>query len=329
MDLTQLKRDAWDALRRMEDAWGIQDDLPLRMEEENESTSPVAASGTKILDLIKVTIDAVRAVRAWSLAVPLRSDDHQAYSSPGTTRSTKPRILSSISTPSRPAATVNGSRSISGSALSVGGTPDEVDRRDPFQEVRKRALDVLVCLRGVEERFRVHEVGESSFESETDGGPSTTAAESRSRRRRRRTDSNPDPVDDLWVFSERFNQEPEWTEDDKKSWYDRLAHGQDGWVYRDDVEVGEELGEEVQVVQRYLMAAASAFSDGEGGPSPWRVRGGVDSRDEDVFGGPVGDAGQGHGEGGERVLPSWAEERGEDGGDGTSSECAWEPETDP
>lgn len=306
LDPGQLKRDAMTALRRMEYAWRIH---PVAVDDEIEEGK------TDVLELLRVTTDAVRAIRAWSLAVPLSSiasSAKQEHAKPISTPPAKSRI-SSISTPSRPSPTpTNGLRTVSGGLLASAGKSEQdiegKERRDPFSELRKCGLDVLVCLRGLEERFREEVVeGDTSVEEEPPAGLVVEGHPDKTPERRQTTPGEPD---DLWVFTERTDltsgnaaDEP----DKQGTWYERLtstAGGGGGWVYR-DVVIPEEVGEEVRVIERYLDAVrGSLFPDSDGG-SPWREgeRRADDGEAKDVFG-TSGMADQGRGEG----IPEWAEE---------------------
>lgn len=252
----------------MERVWGI------------EGGAEEGGGFVRVLETLKVTVDAVRAVRAWSLAAPASSLTHRRgyRSAHGIgTGSGRGKPPSTISTPSRPA--------IVGRVISSGSTTPsaaEIEGAgDPLVELRRRALDVLVCLRGLEEKFRVEEAGDASVEEETEERPEGLNPE----------DAPADPpipapeseTENLWLFSERFGDtsSSENTSAEKVTWYERLASGDGGgWVYRDDV-VPEEVHAERKVVVAYLRAVEGVL-----GGCPWRVGLREDRADEgDVFGG--------------------------------------------
>lgn len=311
------------SLERMEDAWRIRpvpDVQEQQVEEDEEQTS--------VLQLLKVTVEAIRAVRAWSLALPPSATG--SSTNPGlhklasTTPVSKPRI-SSISTPSRPAPTPTaGSRSVSG-ILASGMKSEESagsERRsgDPSAEVRRSALDVLVCLRSLEERFREIPVeGDSSVEEEPradlvqriEGGVNPE-----------RRGSDVGESEDLWIFTERTDTAQcgmTVDEGDRRTWYDRLATS-GGYVYR-AISAPEDVEEEVPVISKYLQTVRRTLFPGCDAGSPWRLgerRGAEDREKEDVFGGPS-DASGGH-KG--KEIPEWADSaRWENKQDRESSEC--------
>lgn len=100
VDLLTLRNEAYTALRRMERVWGIADGA-------EAWRRPVS-----VLEVLRVTVDAVRAVRAWSLAVPLAAlAQREGY--PESSSVVGKGRPSTISTPSRPAVVA---RVVSGTA---------------------------------------------------------------------------------------------------------------------------------------------------------------------------------------------------------------------
>ncbi|KAJ9124814.1 hypothetical protein QFC24_003183 [Naganishia onofrii] len=322
LDPGKLRSEAFDALKALEEAWLIDTDSehtrtasPPRDQQEGavEVEPP-----TKILSLLKTTVDAVRAVRAWSLAVPatslLRSSAVIRQKDYSRTSLTKPRIPT-MSTPSRPAPASQSSRSVSDTSIRLaarhgngqiisGGGGEE---KDPLSDLRKAALDVLACLRGVEERFRTtDDSADNSFEElheEEMPGQATSVSPDRQQQQQQRSspfkaprsDTQPSTIpskriedsEDLWFFSQRAGDSSasgEWTEEEKKGWYERLMSGEAGWTYRPDIRVGVELQEEREVVRRYLDTVVDTFfgaTTGEGNEVPWRrkVMRGEDERE--------------------------------------------------
>ncbi|KAJ9099117.1 hypothetical protein QFC21_003996 [Naganishia friedmannii] len=312
LDPGKLQREAFESLQALEETWRIDnkgeqahDASSYRKQEEDEGIGPP----TKILDLLKTTIDAVRAVRAWSLAVPAtsltrysatRQYDHiRAANTPA-----KPRIPT-ISTPSRPAPPNPSSRSVSGTSIRLAGKNADGEamlgggeEKDPLSDLRKAALDVLACLRGVEEKFRMSsdDSADNSFEDppheEEPQGRSTSVSPKRHQQQEFSPPKGPserpamepstistqriEESEDLWFFSQRAGDcspSAEWSEEEKKgSWYDRLTSGVAGWSYRPDVRVGSELQEEQEVVERYLVTVVETFFSGMEGTTevPWR-----------------------------------------------------------
>jgi hypothetical protein len=291
----------------MGDAWRIH---PVTDGNEDE----VAEGKTGVLELLRVTTDAVRAVRAWSLALPPSANPlsaKQELKKLISTPTAKPRI-SSISTPSRPSATpMNGLRSVSGGLLASTGRSEPntegKEGRNPFSELRKCALDVLVSLRGLEERFREEVAeGDSSIEEEQPTEHVVEGNVNGTPEQRQPISGEPD---DLWAFTERTDLTPGTAEggsDKKDTWYERLATagGGGGWVYR-DISVAEDLEEEVRVIERYLEAVRGTLFPGTEGGSPWREgeRRVGDGEGEDVFGTPGGVD-----QTVRREIPEWAEE---------------------
>lgn len=174
------------------------------------------------------------------------------------------------------------------------------EEKDPLSDLRKTALDVLACLRGVEEKFRSNDddSADNSFEDphEEDTRISSTSTSpkchhSQSSPLKESTSSvpprvEPSPIpskriedsEDLWFFSQRADDASpsgEWTEEEekKRSWYDRLASGEAGWTYRHDVRLGTDLQEEQEVVKRYLGTVVETFFGSAEGVNevPWRT----------------------------------------------------------
>jgi hypothetical protein len=283
IDLAGLKADAFHSLRRMEEVWGMRD-------------GEAEDGYLRVLDTLRVTVNAVRAVRAWSLAVPASSlTHHQGSAGIGIGK----KNATTISTPSRPA--IVGRVVSSSSTTPWAGAEGE---RDPMVQLRRRALDVLVCSRGLEEKFRVEEQGDTLIEEETDEKQEVSDPEDVPTPERLTDPAVPAPESDtenLWLFSERFGDTfPDPTPSDKPTWYERLASGDAGFVYRDDV-LPAEVDAEREVVGAYLQAVEGVLA------CEWRGRGEED--EGDVFGGKAraGDAVPRMEDGaGGRSLPDWA-----------------------
>lgn len=294
VDLPTLRNDAFTTLRRMERVWGI------------DHGDELWQGRVTVLELLRVTVDAVRAVRAWSLAVPLAAlAQREGYlESSSVVGKGRP---STISTPSRPAVV---SRVVSGTASGGMGSRGNTERADPLGGLRRCALDVLVALRGLEERFRVEEKGDASVEEEEDlPEVSDNAGDTTTPGRFVEPDTEDPDAENLWLFSERFGDAAALGEGGgKTSWYERLTGGEEGWVYREDV-VLEDVRKERDVVEEYLEAVEDTFGRQSTG-RVWRLREGDPDEEGDVFGGKA--SGEGapvtgldtEAEG--PLLPNWA-----------------------
>lgn len=282
----QLKHEAMAALREMEDAWRIHPGTAEDSQEEAEAEGVRKEANQEeeeharpsVLHLLKVTTEAIRAVRAWSLVLPPSVLPPSHAPTPGTlTPVSKPRI-STISTPSRPSPTPNSTRSVSQGLLGPGTKSEEKERPgDPLAGVRRCALDVLVCLRGMEERFRVEEAGDSSVEEES----ADVLHQGEARDVLQRRESGPAESEDLWIFSERTDTQHVPEEGDTRgTWHDRLT-ASGGYVYRPISR--EDVKEEVQVISRYLNTVRRTLFPFSEGDSPWRAAEREDG-EEDVFG---------------------------------------------
>ncbi|KAJ9092943.1 hypothetical protein QFC19_008541 [Naganishia cerealis] len=306
VDLGKLRREAFESLKSLEEMWRVnetQEPSNRETHDGQEGCVQLELSSTNILDLLKTTVDAIRAVRAWSLAVPATSlirSEHPQHEHLRASHqfASKPRIPT-ISTPSRPAPQPS-SRSASGTSMRLVGRNADGEgkvgeEKDSLSDLRKAALNVLACLRGVEEKFRVDDVVDSSPEGRGED-ETHSRLESMSLDRQElpliltakphiseRPEDGPSTLpnkrieesEDLWFFSQRVGRDKdEWTEEEKKGWYERLSSGEAGWSYRDDVRIPDELPEETEVVRRYLETVVKTFfgADALQGKSqiPWR-----------------------------------------------------------
>ncbi|KAJ9116302.1 hypothetical protein QFC22_004742 [Naganishia vaughanmartiniae] len=358
LDLGKLRREAFESLQALEQAWRIDNERERpkapsspREQSEDEEVEP----STRILDLLKTTVDAVRSVRAWSLAVPAtslicssssRQSDHiRTCTIPAKSR------IPTISTPSRPAPAYTGGRSVSGTSVRLAARNGDGEllhgggeEKDPLFDLRKAALDVLACLRGVEEKFRTTaDSADNTFEDlpledlpheqETRDGP-TSGSPKRQQQQQQQSpvleappSSKPPQVEpstipakriedseDLWFFSQRAGDatDAQWAEEGKKGWYERLKSGEGGWTYRDDVRVPAELQEEREVVRRYLWTVVETFfGSAEGSVEiPWRaMKGGEVARgpvisEAEAVGDPTSYRST---EGEVKALPKWSD----------------------
>ncbi|KAI0631512.1 hypothetical protein C8Q77DRAFT_1127287 [Trametes polyzona] len=216
------------------------------------------ARGTiDVLDLLKNTTRAVRAVRNYLVSLP---DDSQV---PQTRPHFRPQTLSSSPLPKR--------------QVSQPNSP-----HDPLTRIRGRALEVLAVLRELEERARLpldHDAYDAqSDHGSTNDGP-TTAPHSRGTSpssqieeaefldadtsvsisfiavggQQRAVPVWEDETDDV-------NNESEEEREKRERWDERLVLG-GGWLYQQDLRM-EDLAREREVVSRYLDAVDDVLFGG-------------------------------------------------------------------
>lgn len=263
IDLEKLRADTVDALSTVEKIWDLElaSDAGQIVSEEQTATSPV-----DVLELLKASVDAIRSVRAYSMALPSSMLPSSSSSSKPTLRvpSTLGRARQSLSTPSRPAPR---SVSSSGSVTSNFGSTTAIAEEDPLAEVRKAALEVLTGLRALEERSRVEDVASTlpSRDGQAVGGEldvesaapaQDLAGHSRDDQQHPRitlqSEDNEDEEDLSFFFPTESEDQ---TGVPKDSWYDRLNDAdREGWLYRTDMTIGIDLLEERRLVQAWLRA---------------------------------------------------------------------------
>ena len=278
VDLNSLRVAALTSLQAVDKIWRI---------------NPPPGSGTDatdepseidILEVLRVSVEAIRAVRAYSLALPA-SSLVSSSKTPSTSMLRVPsglgRARQPLSTPSRPAPR---SVSSSGSGSSILRNPSPVPEDDPLAEVRKAALDLLIGLRAVEERSRVEESGQQNAGSERmhveatnsietqdasplHDRPSIQNAPQREIATSPRLEANltieeqEDEDDDLSFFFPNESEE----QDSRDSWYKRLNDAdREGWLYRTDLRVDDNLIEEQQLVKAWLKAVDRRIFGGQG-----------------------------------------------------------------
>jgi hypothetical protein len=162
--------------------------------------------------------------------------------------------------------------------------PSPVPENDPLAEVRKAALDLLIGLRAVEERSRVEESSRQNPGSERlyDEATNPTETEDSSplhdhsfmqKAVQRDIETSPhlkanlpieeqeDEDDDLSFFFPNESGE----QDNKDSWYKHLNDAdREGWLYRADLRIDENLLEEQQLVKAWMEAVDRRIFGGQG-----------------------------------------------------------------
>jgi hypothetical protein len=278
IDLDKLRSDGREAIRTVEEAWGLGGTETAEVLRSDAHGSP---NQVDILELLKASIDAVRSVRAYSMALPTAMLPSCGPTTQSTLRipSGQGRMRQSLSTPSRPAP-----RSVSSSGSMQSGSMPAVDE-DPLSEVRKAALEVLTGLRALEERSRVVDSTALSMQPEntlTETGPPTQSRTSQgddepenSRLAPRTRDFEDQPRVTVSVDESEEEEDlsfffPTESEDQtgvvKDSWYNRLNDAdRQGWLYRTDMTIDPDLLEERRLVKTWLQAVdRRIFGHGNG-----------------------------------------------------------------
>ena len=278
VDLDSLRAGALTSLRAVDKVWRI-NPISGSVADANDDSSEI-----DILEVLRVTVEAIRAVRAYSLALPtssllLSSKSHSTSMlrvPSGLGRARQP-----LSTPSRPAPR---SVSSSGSGSSILRNPSPVPEDDPLAEVRRAALDLLIGLRAVEERSRVEEsslqnAGSGRLQDEAANQTATEYVSSPHDRPsmqetvQRESEASPhleinlmmedqeEDDDDLSFFFPNETGE----QDSKDSWYKRLNDAdREGWLYRADLRIDENLKEEQHLVEAWMKAVDQRIFGGQG-----------------------------------------------------------------
>ena len=266
IDLEKLRADALESICSVEQIWSLETPEDLGNSEPKNGAAP---SPVNVLYLLKASVDAIRIVRAYSMAIPLSMLPCTSSSTHPTLRvpSGLGRARQSLSTPSRPAP-----RSVSstGSVGSNHGASTPIPEEDPLAEVRKAALEVLTCLRALEERSRIE--GSNTTVSRQEGDDalveqSDTARELHDGAQRPQITVQMEESEEEEDLSFFFPTESEdQTGNPKDSWYDRLnAADREGWLYRTDMAVDPDLLEERNLIKAWLRAVDSKiFGRGAG-----------------------------------------------------------------
>lgn len=229
-----LRRNAVRSLETVVKLW----DLP-----RDEVASRTEPRPTEILEVLLSTVSAIRAVRSYSLALPSSTFNRSAPSSgfPAIP------IRQNISTSSRPSL-----RAVAGDARSSTASESE---KDPLAEVRKAALEVLGSLRTLEEKCRIM-VSNKLPEEELLDTPDLASTLQAGTLSVGDTSSNPTEEENFTYDDEaeyydgvNFGADPQ---EDRKSWEEKLASGEEGWLYRSNVDLASEFPEERAGVRRYL-----------------------------------------------------------------------------
>ncbi|PFH53635.1 hypothetical protein AMATHDRAFT_79094 [Amanita thiersii Skay4041] len=259
----------------------------LTITESNGGANPIGT--VDILGLLKTTTRAIRSARNYLLSLPPQDESPTT-----TTGSTKQQFRPTSLGVAKPKAQANASNK----SLLAGSDPSAV--------LRKSALEVLSVLRDVEERYRLP-LSDEAYDAQSDGGghgsvsgrvasPSHDADED-GRGVHIIHDGDMSVTYSLVQVGGRYESVPVWEDEEHASdaeeegekrdlWDERLVLGS-GWLYRQDVRMGD-LTKERKVILAYL-----------------------DVVDNVIFGGIKGEEGAGpnNGAGEERRERGWERER--------------------
>lgn len=235
-----------------------------------------------VLEVLKTTPRAIKSVRNYLLSLP----DESA----GTIRAHfRPKILG----PAKPA--LNNS---SASTSSASSSPPKQTRPDPIILIRRSALEVLTVLRQLEETWRLP-LEDDAYDAQSDGGhshggasvpsPSNITLDLPSDEPQHRSGHRPDHDPDssitfsLVQVQGRYESVPVWEDEEgtfriddeeekekRDEWDERLVLGT-GWLYRQDVKLGD-LTKERDVVDAYLDIVDEVLFEGKrvaGGERGW------------------------------------------------------------
>jgi hypothetical protein len=223
------------------------------------SDPALSSKPVDILDLLKTTSEAVRKVRAYSLALPSSlfpsSSIRPASASALRIPSGSFRAQTTISTPSRPTL-----RAVSSSGPSLIAHKEEstFSDQDPLVHTRRAALNVLTSLRCIEERTRQSGC-KRDVPSTHDYVATMTPHADTPLAIDQDTTSNilvgyesRDDDEDLSFFFPCIEEE----EDEcRQSWYERLVvASQEGWIYQGDLHFHEDLTKERKEVRDWVSA---------------------------------------------------------------------------
>ena len=301
-----------DDLREVARAWAIDVDDPaagdahahdperLSVNPNPNSTAtakkkpPQPTSTFEVLSVLKSTTRAIRSIRNYVLSLP---DD-----SAGSIRSQfRSNLLNPVPKKPPPTTTTTTSTTTS-TSTSAAVSAHHPAPADPLTLIRRSALEVLTCLRELEEKSRVP-LEDDAYDAQSDHGSSTSQARStiaspsgRSHSSHSTDPTDPDadpdadayPADTAISYSYiqvqgRSQSVPVWEDDassdsdeeklEKRShWDERLVLGS-GWLYRQDVRLAD-LSVERGVVGRYLGVVDDVLFGGrEGGKRGWEREG--------------------------------------------------------
>lgn len=291
VDLGALKREAAEGVRAVKLVWSL-DTTEAHTSGADGLGTPADAEELDILDLLRTTVLAIRAVRAYSLAAPASTFSTESYASHsiGGGRDRRPGLSvlgvpggkprQSISTPSRPALRVVSLGGPAGDGAGAGSSSTaNQNMADPLSDVRKAALDVLAGLRAVEERTRVEvetfpaSSEPASHDSETSStmepGSSLDGDMARLSIGETSVSSSSCRYDVMEgtapaSSSDGLLELDDWEEDEgmlgqngserKESWMDKIIDGKEsGWTYRSGAVVERDFAEERALVERYVV----------------------------------------------------------------------------
>ncbi|RDX45749.1 hypothetical protein OH76DRAFT_1486063 [Lentinus brumalis] len=209
-----------------------------------------------VLELLKTTTRAVRAVRNYLVSLP---DDSSV---PQTKPHFRPQTLSSAPLPKRQVSQPN-------------------DPHDPLTRIRGRALEVLAVLRELEERARLP-LDHDAYDAQSDHGSSNDTAPGPVSRGTSPSSQLEEPefldadtpVSISYVdVGGRQRQVPVWDDENsdfnslseverekRERWDERLVLG-GGWLYQQDVKM-EDLAREREVIGKYLEAVDDVLFGG-------------------------------------------------------------------
>lgn len=228
------------------------------------STSPTSPtfSQNDTQHLLVNTAQTIRRVRELSLSLT----QSRRRVSPGMSTLPRPnKGRTSISTPSRPSATLP--RAVSGQALperksSLGM---QHERSDEFAELRRAALEVLAGLRGMEERLRLFPTATSDQVASSSSGLSTTSIDNMSRPNSSLSGITSEPESFTDPDEEDWNMNVLAADGDLhrhiETWEERIAA--EGREY---IAVGPgDIGKEREAVRRWVGVVDRLFrAEGEG-----------------------------------------------------------------
>lgn len=253
VDLGKLKTDAIQALKEVEVSWGLSG-VPEGIK-DGDTTN--AQDPVDVLDLLKKTVRAIRVTRSYALSLPsssLAPSRHASFTSNLKGSTGLGKQIPVISTPSRPALR---SVSMPGSCTSQSTSlkPLREQEQDPMTELRKMALEVLTGLKGMEERLRLEEPGETEVDTnpcEVSNNNTCTMSDDHDPSHwadHEQNDEHDDDYDDFHFFNDQDGM----PQDDKKGWYEQLeASDTRGWLYRRDLQVDPDLVQEQKLIERWL-----------------------------------------------------------------------------
>nr|GAT54399.1 predicted protein [Mycena chlorophos] len=233
----------------------------------------------EVLTILKTTTRAIRTVRNYLLSLPDESAGtiRAQFRSRHLPSSYKPAVPSSLS------------RAGSSSDLRGASNAAKDKDKDPLSLIRKAALEVLTVLRDMEEGSRLP-LSDDAYDAQSDGGskgghsrvasPSAHSdelspdEEVHERERERDGDhgvafslvqvngqSVPVWEDDEDTFNDNDDDEKE----KKEGWDEKLVLGS-GWLYRQDIRLGD-LGKERAAVAAYLDVVDDVLFEGKNTPA--------------------------------------------------------------